>query len=246
MNFYPPTLVGALAIASVLLFVGRMKFFDTAGGRWVAASSGVAIAYVFVDILPHLAGYQRVLLSATGGGFYGYLEHHAYVVALIGFMLFLGIALFDQRALTSGRQVSAITAVGLAGFVGYSFLIGNILQEQADQGVGTRLIFVAAMAIHFAGLCHLLYQRAPAPYQRFTRFLLAAALMCGWLTGLIVDIERTTFALWFAFLAGGIIAVATAVELPKVEDGRRYAAFCGGAASFAGLLLLFEYLRVGG
>ena len=142
--------------------------------------------------------------------------------------------------------MSTIVVIALAGFVGYSFLIGNILQEKSDQNAGTTLLFALAMAIHFAGLSHLLYERAPQTYLRSTRFLLAAALIGGWLTGLVLVIKSTTFALWFAFLAGGIIAVATEVELPMVRDSKRYVAFCAGAASFAGLILLFEYLRVDG
>lgn len=55
------------------------------------ASADVAIAYVFVDIFPHLAMAQSRLDELIESNLYGFLTHHLYLVSLVGLCVYLGI-----------------------------------------------------------------------------------------------------------------------------------------------------------
>lgn len=245
-----PAVLSALAIASVQLFVGRMTFLGGRNDRWVAMSSGIAIAYVFLDILPHLASAQAKLLRATEGGVYGYLEHHAYLLTLLGFVVFLGAILADESAREARQEperslgeMPASALTGAAAFTGYSFLIGYLLYEQAELRSEAVVIFGVAMTFHFAGLAHVLHARAPGLYDRHLRYWLVAALLVGFGIGATVGLADATFALLFAFLAGAVMVVASTLELQGIRASRRYPPFVAGAVLFAGLILLLELVR---
>lgn len=142
---YWPSLIGATFVALVHLLVPRFRLMRKPDNPWVPASAGVAIAYVFMDIFPHLAKSREKLGNVSDSGVYGFLTH----------------------------------VVGL----------DSLLRE------------------HFRNL-----------YDRAARFVFAASVYAGWFTGVVVEISDTTLALWFSFLAGGIIVTATVYELPRIRS----------------------------
>jgi hypothetical protein len=69
--------LGASLVALVHLFIARIRVLDRDGAIWLDVLAGVALGYVFVDLMPHLAGMQEKLLEAGDEGLLGFLEHHA-------------------------------------------------------------------------------------------------------------------------------------------------------------------------
>ena len=63
-----PSLLGACLIAFVHVFVRSFRFLDKPNSVWPDFLAGVALGYVFVDILPHLAGKQEMLRTAVDAG----------------------------------------------------------------------------------------------------------------------------------------------------------------------------------
>jgi len=59
--------------------------------NWLSVSGGFAVGYVFIYVMPKLAMKQLILTGAPDTGLYGFLEHHAYLVALLGFIFYYGI-----------------------------------------------------------------------------------------------------------------------------------------------------------
>ena len=55
--------LGMCLLVFVHLFTPWFRFLHTEAGPWISASAGVAIAYVFLDILPLLASQQAKLLA---------------------------------------------------------------------------------------------------------------------------------------------------------------------------------------
>ncbi|MBW2275580.1 MAG: hypothetical protein JRG96_20150 [Deltaproteobacteria bacterium] len=242
------TLLGALLFALVFVFVGRLRFLDRVGGeRWLDLAAGVALAYVFVDIFPHLAREQVVLHAAAEVGFTGFLEHHAYLVALFGFAVFLGANLRSEELESAqpGELPPRIARAGVAVVVltvsAYVGLLGYMLEEQPDHRAEPVAIFALAMAIHMLGVAHSLRGRQPGLYDRVHRYLFAAAALVGWGIGVLVDVPDTTYALWFSFLAGSIIAVTVTCELRRITSNTRFGFFFVGTSAFAAVLLLLEY-----
>ncbi len=239
----PYSLIGVMLVVLVHLFVGRLRFLG--GEGWRAASAGVAISYVFLDVLPHLASKQRLLLGYAEEGLFGFLAHHAYLLALLGFLLFLVLALEARayRERTPGSESPpAIRAAVLVAFSGYSLLIGVLIGEQPDHRREPVLLFATAMAIHLAGVDALMRTNNPRSYDRVFRFAFAASIVAGYALALATQVPQGGFALAFSFLAGAIVTVAVAFELPHVLDGGTGWRFVGGALGFAALLLLYEAL----
>ena len=246
LQTYGASFVGVLLIVTVHLLAGRMHFLDRRNGAALDFLAGIAMGYVFVDILPHLAGKQ----SKFDEGGYGFLQHHIYILALAGFLTYLALILLDEkrRKSASGENFGwgpaplpvKMEAVSLAC---YAFIVGYMLAEQPTHRIEPALVFAAAMAAHFIGLDHLFHRRYPRLYVGFERYLLTAGLLLGWLLGLFVEMPIVPYAATFAFLAGGIIIVTVIFELPRVTSAKRYWSFCGGAAAFTLAVLVLEFVR---
>jgi len=249
MSLFWPALVGATLIALVHLLTPRFRFMHKEGNPWLPGSAGVAIAYVFMDVFPHLAKSQGKLGAIVESSIYGFLTHHVYLVALAGFVCYLGIILLEMayRHNRTGSEISFASAPAtvraeVASLAAYNYLIGYLLAEQLTHRPEPLILFAMAMAVHVAGLDGLLREHFPNIYDRTARFLFAASVVAGCITGIVVEIGETTLALWYALLAGGIIVVATVYELPTIRSPRQYGFFCAGAGVFSALILVIEYL----
>ncbi len=239
-----------LALAAVLLimlvhfFAGRMHFLERE--PWRSMAPGVAMSYVFLDILPHLSKKQQALELGESTGLALFLQNHAYLLALVGFTFFLGLAKSnsasdEQEAMGEkerrGRSVLYLRVLPLAIYVA---LIGYIIGEQPDHRYEPVIIFAFAMAIHMAGVDHVVHQKMSRLYDGVLRYVLVGATLAGWLLGGVTNISDFVFALTFSFVAGAILIAAFVYELPAVAGGRSYLFFCVGVAGFSALLLLYE------
>ncbi len=244
---YWPSLGGATLVALIHLLAPRFRFMWKPGNPWMPLSAGVAIAYVFMDIFPHLAKSREKLGNVAESGIYGFLAHNVYLVALAGFTIYLGIILLEMtfRQQQSGSEISFASApvsvkTEITSLVAYNFLIGYLLAEELTHRAESVILFALAMAIHVAGIDSLLREHFPNLYDREARFAFAASVYAGWATGVVIEISDARLALWFSFLAGGIIVTATIFELPQIRSARQYGFFCAGACAFTVLVLAVE------
>jgi hypothetical protein len=247
---YGPSFVGATLIFLVQLFVQRLRFLDRPQSIWPDFFSGIGLGYVFVEILPHLASKQQALFEATDTGLLGFLEHHAYLMAMAGFLLYLAIVLSGERArsqrATEKSTISELPVAagfGAASTAAYAFLIGYMLAEQCTHGAGSGFAFALAMAAHFVGLDHFYRRLYPRLYDAGLRYLLGGALYAGWVFGAVGELSDPVYALLFTFLAGGIMIITAVFELPRVRSWRQYAGFCAGAIAFSSLIVVVEGLK---
>ena len=67
--------------------------------------------------------------------------------------------------------------------------------------------------------------------------MLAAAILVGWVAGLLSEISEAALAVLFAFLGGGVVMNVLKEELPE-ERQSRFWAFALGAAAYAAVLLV--------
>jgi hypothetical protein len=247
---YGPSFIGVTLIVLVHLFVQRLRFLDRPQSVWPDFFSGVGLGYVFVDLFPHLASKQEALLEATDAGLLGFLEHHAYLMAMAGFLLYLAIVLSGERARSQRApgtfrisNLPVAVGFGATSTAAYAFLIGYMLAEQCTHGAGSGFGFALAMAAHFVGLGHFYRHRYPWLYDAGLRYVLAAALYAGWGFGAIGELSDRVYALLFTFLAGGIMIITVVFELPRVKSWRQYAGFCAGAIVFSALIVAVESLK---
>jgi hypothetical protein len=243
-NYVGP-LIGTTLFALVFLLVGRIeRIRESRNVTAVSFSAGVAIAYVFVDVMPHLASHQRTLLNAGYKDLYDYVEHHAYLVALLGFMLYLAASLraeVDQEQAgppgRSGLWQGPIAGVAMS----YVGLIAYMLTEQPDHRHEPIALFTLAMAIHMYGVAHHLRQKLGQDYEQLYRYVIAGSVYAGWLIGVLTELAPTTYALWFSFMAGSVLSFSVTVELRSVDAPRRFGSFAAGAGTMTALILMLEF-----
>ncbi len=205
--------------------------------------AGIAIAYAFVDVFPHLARKQPSVEGIYLGPLTGYLSNHLYVIAMLGFCVYLGIRVFSVAEVE--RRQSRLAYITLvASLCLYGLFIGYMLAEQPLYRPEPAFLFGLAMAAHFLGLHHELMHERPLTYKNVVRYLLMASTALGWLGTAFFTISQPVYALGFAYLAGGIIASAAINDLPRVKTARDFGTFLAGAVLYSVLLLLIESFRL--
>lgn len=242
------TAVAVLVLLLVHLFAGHLRFLDgIPRSRWLSIAAGISVAYVFLHVFPELGHTQQ---SLTADGLLPWLEHHVYVVALLGLTVFYGV----ERLVKHSRRESArrdaareadqsVTPVPAAVFwlhVGsfsvYNTLVGYLLvREQQEPRV--LFFFALAMAVHFLVNDYGLRQDHRGSYHDVGRWVLAAAVVLGSVMGELIAITEAATGLLFAFLGGGVVLNVLKEELPE-ERQSRFGAFAAGAAGYSLLLLL--------
>jgi drug/metabolite transporter (DMT)-like permease len=90
-----PTLACALALAAVHVLSPRelSLFPATPRSRWLSLAGGIAVAYVFMHLLPELSEHERTLQDGAEGA--GLI---VYGLALVGLVAFYGVERHLRRA----------------------------------------------------------------------------------------------------------------------------------------------------
>ena len=230
--------VSVFLLAMVHVFIGRLRWLHgVPRSRWLSFAGGVAVAYVFLHILPELGRLKTPEAAPAHGG------SGIYAAALAGLVGFYGLERVVKLARNRGpprhrREAGAgLFWLHIGSFALYNLLIGYLLLQREEAELGLLAFYVLAMALHFVTSDFDLREDYPGLYDRRGRWLLSAALIAGWLIGLGVALNPTTVGICFAVLAGGMVLNVLKEELPE-ERQSRFGPFAGGAF-FYGALLLF-------
>jgi hypothetical protein len=236
----------AISLAGVLLLAGAFvlarycrRFTSRIKRRWQSLSAGVAVAYVFVNVIPELEEHRPVV---AGSAMVTLLdaEKRIYLWALAGFVIFAGLSrLRLRRSRDAPRSAGAglVFWAEMAGYALYTLMIGYLLVHREDQTLLSLELFVFAMGLHLFMVDTELVERFQGRYERRGRILLAFCVLFGWLLGTIDAFPESFTSRLFAFVVGGVVITAAHEELPA-EDFGRFGWFAGGAALYATLLML--------
>lgn len=235
----------AVGLALIHLLASRLRFLQTVPrNRWLSFGSGVSVAYVFVHILPDLSEAQETILESVDAELLGFLEHHVYLVALLGLAVFYGLERAANLSRQQNREASNedITSPGffwlhIASFAVYNALIGYLLVHREVPGLTSLLFFAMAMALHFVVNDYGLREHHKKMYDRSGRWILAAAVVAGWAIGSGTKLSQAAIAVLFAFLAGSVVLNVLKEELPEERESQFWA-FALGAGGYAALLLM--------
>ncbi len=233
----------AVCLALVHLFSGNMRFLDrTPRSRWLSAAGGVSVAYIFVHVFPELNQGQQVI-EEREGYLIEFFEHHVYLVALLGFGVFYGLERLAKRSRQQNEQENqkdttdaGVFWLHMASFSIYNALIGYLLLHREERGIWDLLLFFVAMALHFVVNDDGLRENHKGDYNRIGRWILAAAIIAGWVIGRATEVSEAAIAVIFAFIAGGIILNVVKEELPEERESRFWA-FALGAAVYSALMV---------
>lgn len=237
----PADALCVLALAGVHLAAGHLHRVEGARrSRWLSAAGGISVAYVFVHLLPEVA---RADQAIDRSGVIGSLERHAYVMALVGLVVFhslehlaVGSRARSRAAGGADRASPRALAVHVASFAAYNALVGYLVVRRPHEGPIALVLFAAAVAVHLAVVDYGLREHHGDGHEHLVRRTLVAALVAGSALGALADLHEAAIGLMLAFLAGGIVLTTIKDEVPG-ERRSRPAPFVAGAAAFAALLL---------
>lgn len=97
------------------------------------------------------------------------------------------------------------------------------------------------MTLHFLGMSLSLRHELAEAYDRFERWLLAAAILAGWALAQFTEITSWSLALWNSLFAGMIIFYVIRSEIPSPKHGR-FLPLLLGAVGYSALALVIESL----
>ena len=226
---------------------------------FVSLAAGVALAYVFIDLMPEFSGLGDELLEEEAIPL-PFPEYVVYMAALAGFMLFYGLERLvrwhhpDERRVREGGAASSelerreeeeeeqderidyrIKLVGMAAYAGLVlYLMTGGIRAGSEEGL---IAYVVAMGFHFLGMRHGLRYEFPAAYMTHGRWLMAGAVIAGSALGLVLELPLGVEALLLGVLGGMVIMNTTVMELPSEREGR-FGMFVLGGFLYAALLML--------
>jgi hypothetical protein len=248
------SLVIALLFAAIFLFGGRLAYRPGHRSYWrfLSFAAGIAVAYVFVDVMPALGRMRDIVMETPGGFQRVFPEYSVYLWAMAGFLLFYCL----ETMVTVPQQSHENHACGhdggsrwkawvhIGGFAAYAWMISYIMVWKLHDTLAL-CIYAVAMGMHIFPIACNLSSHHQQVYDRRGAFLLALAVVAGWAMGLVLDIPKPILVNLVAVVVGGVIVNTSISELPKGGEGRRWP-FLLGALVYTALLLILSHFEHGG
>lgn len=249
------TFVVPLFFAAIYLFGGRANqvFSAAALRRFHSFSSGCAISYVFVYIMPELHAIRVAHMESESDYirriFPGY---SVYLSALLGFLVFYGL----ESLVAAPREETAdksehshgespwIPRLHIGSFAVYTWLITFQIGRMGGSVVSL-CFYSLAMGLHLAAIANRLRSEHRAVYESRGAILLALSSLAGWVSGLALDLPGLLVLDMTAIIAGGVIVNAAIAELPKQREASFWSFFFG-AIAYTALLLAMSHSGGGG
>jgi len=214
--------------------------------RITSFSGGVAVAYVFLHMLPSLVeGNQEIgkLLVRTQT-LSPLLDLGIFVIALFGFIIYFGLEILATKT-KSAEGVASLKVYYLHLFMYaiYNYLITYTMPLRVQTGIFYAIIFTFAMGLHFIFMDRSFNRNF---YQHFSvggRLFLTLALFLGWLTTYLTNpINTIAVSFMIAFLAGSILYTVFREELPASENSS-FISFTIGALLITIILVCLDIFR---
>ncbi|MBA3817214.1 MAG: hypothetical protein H0X29_12005 [Parachlamydiaceae bacterium] len=199
-------------------------------GKLLSAGGGVAIAYVFIDLLPKL-GESDQIVEKSILPIFPYFEKHVYLMALAGFLLFFIVGQSRSYLEGNGRFWLSLLSYAL-----FNFLVGYAVVDKNDLEVQPLALFTIAIALHYFINDFTLTKEHGLIYEKLGKWLLIASLFFGWFAGLWIKLPEAAVALVSAFIGGGVIMNVTRHELPQ-DSPHSLGAFLLASFVYAFILL---------
>ncbi|WP_088009162.1 hypothetical protein [Indiicoccus explosivorum] len=242
--FFWLSLVFVIGLMAIHLLAKKMTFLSVVPrSRFLSIGGGIAVAYVFLHLLPELSEFQEALRGEIENGFLSFFEHHIYLIAMLGLAIFYGLEQLVKRSKRHNEEAderkseSGVFWIHISSFAVYNALIGYLLIREEFTDGWSMMFFFIAMGVHFISNDRGLRATHKEDYDRFGRYLLTAAIFIGWLTGTVTEVHDLIISFLTAFIAGSVVLNVMKEELPD-ERASSFGAFFSGLAGYSILLFL--------
>ncbi|MGH8203915.1 MAG: hypothetical protein ACREST_04850 [Steroidobacteraceae bacterium] len=171
-----------------------------------------------------------------------FLQFRLYLVALAGLLLYFVVDRYRAGG-SPGRAVLAFHAVA---FAGYNALVGYLLEHLATHRAGyvPYVLLAVVMALHLFAIDHQLRAWHGAAFDRVLRWVMAAAVLAGWLGSRLWPVSEGALAAWSSLLAGAILINVFNEELPRDARGS-LPAFLFGVVAVVAVAAIFRTVSKG-
>lgn len=238
------SLLIALLLAGLHLAAPRIRKLpfvpEAATGSF---AGGLAVAYVFLHLLPEIAEGNEAIGEALSSVLRPtpLVDLGIFLVALAGFTAFYGLERLadrssDTRAGTA--EPAGVYRLHLGSFMVYNALITYTMALRLRTGIAFAVLFTVAMGLHFVLTDRGLEEHYPERFTAAGRVLLAVALLLGWGVAAVFAPSSTLLvALLTALLGGSILLNVFKEEIPSNRRSS-FPWFLTGLVLYAGLLAL--------
>lgn len=192
-------------------------------------AGGASIAYVTVHLLPEFQNLQKEfnkLIDIPKQ----YEDYSLYLIATVGFIAFYSINHFVKPS-EQNRPNFSVFSFHIGAFILYNSFIGYYLIKGLKQEPKAVIIFTAVFILHLMVNDVGLRLDHKKRYDPWGSLILALSVVAGWLLGYFVTLPTLIFALWFSWLAGGILLNTIKEELPKERKSKLLPFILGVAGS---------------
>lgn len=239
------TLIMALGFVAIHLFSRYLPFLNSVPrSKLLSLAGGISVAYVFIHLLPELSKHNQVLDKNIESEALKFFENHTYTMAMIGLAVFYGLERMVKVSKKKQKEQNNIDRaskgvfwIHITSFFLYNTLIGYLLLHGEQETVTGLLYYFIALAVHFITSDNALREAHKEVYDRIGRWILAGAILAGWVLGLLLEVNENVIAVLFALLAGGVILNVMKEELPEERESN-FLAFAAGVAGYTILLML--------
>ncbi len=214
-------LITAVLVAVHLFAAHIGRRLDTAERAADSCGGGMAVAYVFLHLLPELEKGHEVLGHAVHG------------IALVGFVGFSAAEHWIHRR----REGTAVGRFKLriALQCTYNWLLIYMLPEAVEAGFGYALLLTAALGLHLLSTDYSLHAELPREFQSWGRWVLAAGLVAGYVTDLFYEpVDPYVADVWIALLAGFLLCNVFRDEAPDPRSSH-FGWFIAGVVLYGSL-----------
>jgi hypothetical protein len=195
-------------------------------------------------MLPELSEAGAAFVTATADRALPMPRLRVYGAALVGFLVFYGLE--NMVAWSSARKtrdqagrenLRPVIFVHLGGFAAYASLVSYLMVRGVTNEPVPIVLYTLAMGLHFLGINHSLRREHGVAYDHVGRFVLAGAVLLGWLVGTLTEVAEPLLITGLGLVSGGVVMNSMVMELPGDQDGRFWP-FALGAIGYAGLLVM--------
>lgn len=230
--YYVQSLLVVFLFAAVHLFAHQAQRLSVLfRRRFLSIGSGIAIAYVFIDLMPKLSKFEPVVNEAIKP-FVPYIQRHVYIMALLGFLLFYIVD--RSKKILDGKP--AYLYLSLGSYALFNLFIGYAVVDLDNPEVQPLVLFSIAIALHYFVNDYTLTETLGEQYDHVAKWVLIAFLFIGWSLGLLFELHPAAVGLISAFIGGGIIMNVTRNELSD-EHPNSVPALLLGALVYTAILL---------
>ncbi len=232
-------LAAAFLFALIFLFGTKVHIIKIKHHRSLLSfAAGVAIAYVFVHLLPELSRASDVFIKTSGFKSELLASYHVYIAAMFGFIIFFGLNHMVKRSPKDESQNTRplIFHTHIIGFAVYVWLVTYLMLRGIGEELTSITLYAIAMGLHFCSIDHELYREHATIYSSYGRYILAIAALLGWAVGFFVELPKPIIITLLGVISGGIIVNSMLTELPRDQAGK-FIPFLFGGIFYSALLL---------